>query len=105
MILINSLGIQDSGGITVFDKLLLEIAKSKYMFLIICNQNKSINKLYKKYKNIENFEFLIVPSKGFIHRLYFENIVFRKMIKEKNIKLVYNFSGTAQFFSKYVKTN
>ena len=29
IILINSLGIQDSGGITVFDKLLYEIAKSK----------------------------------------------------------------------------
>ena len=69
MILINSLGIQDSGGITVFDKLLLEIAKSKYRFLIICNQNENINKLYEKYKNIENFEFLIIPSKGFIYRL------------------------------------
>lgn len=100
MILINSLGIQDSGGITVFDKLLLEIAKSKYRFLIICNQNESINKLYKKYKNIENFEFLIIPSKGFLYRLYFENIIFKKFIKEKNIDLVYNFSGSSQFFSK-----
>lgn len=100
MILINSLGIQDSGGITVFDKLLLEIAKSKYRFLIICNQNENINKLYEKYKNIENFEFLIIPSKGFIYRLYIENIVFRKIIKEKNIDLVYNFSGSSQFFSK-----
>lgn len=100
MILINSLGIQDSGGITVFDKLLLEIAKSKYRFLIICNQNESVNKLYKKYKNIKNFEFLIISSKGFLHRLYFENIIFKKFIKEKKIDLVYNFSGSSQFFSK-----
>ena len=99
-ILINALGIQDSGGIIVFDKLLLEIAKSKYRFLIICNQNENINKLYEKYKNIENFEFLIIHSKVFLHRLYFENIVFRKIIKEKNIDLVYNFSGSSQFFSK-----
>lgn len=99
-ILINSLAIQNSGGITVIKKLFNEIKKSHYNFLIICNQNKNINKLCEKYKNIENFEFLIIPSKGFLYRLYFENIVFRKIIKEKNIDLVYNFSGSSQFFSK-----
>lgn len=103
IILINSLGIQDSGGITVFDKLLYEIAKSKYKFLIVCNQNTNILNLIQKYSEIENFEFLIIPSKGFIYRLYIENIVFRKIIKEKKIDLVYNFSGTSQFFSKVVQ--
>lgn len=102
-ILINSLGVKDSGGITVFDKLLNEIENSHYYFLIICNQNENIEKLYKKYRNIENFEFLIIPSKGFIYRLYIENIVFRKIIKEKKIDFVYNFSGTSQFFSKVVQ--
>ncbi|MDN5067890.1 glycosyltransferase [Aliarcobacter butzleri] len=100
MIFINALGIQDSGGITVLQKLLNEIKNSHYNFLIICNKNENIYKLYEKYKNIENFEFLIIPSKGFLHRLYFQNIVFRKIIKEKNIELVYNFSGSSQFFSK-----
>lgn len=100
MIFINALGIQDSGGITVLQKLLNEIKNYHYNFLIICNQNENIEKLYEKYKNIENFEFLIIPSKGFLYRLYFENIVFRKIIKEKNIELVYNFSGSSQFFPK-----
>lgn len=99
MILINSLGIQDSGGITVLDKILYETNGSHYNFLIICNQNENIDKLYKKYKNTKNFEFLITPSKEFLYRLYFENIVFRKIIKDKNIDLVYNFSGSGHFFA------
>lgn len=100
MLIINSLGIQDSGGITVLDKLLFEIENSSYDFLIICNQNDNIQKLVNKYRKILNFEFIIIENKGFLNRLYFENIVFRKIIKEKNIKLVYNFSGSAQFLSK-----
>jgi hypothetical protein len=99
-ILINTLGIKDSGGITVLQKLLDEIKNSHYSFVIICNQNENIDKLYEKYKNIENFEFLIITSKGFLYRLCYENIVFRKIIKERNIKLVYNFSGSSQFFCK-----
>lgn len=101
--LINTLSIQDSGGITVLEKLFNEIKDTHYNFLIICNQNENIGKLYEKYKNIENFEFLIIPSKGFLYRLYFENIVFRKIIKARNIKLVYNFSGSSQFFFKIPK--
>ena len=45
--------------------------------------NGLYRQIEQKYKNIENFEFLIIPSKGFFYRLYFENIVFRKIIKEK----------------------
>lgn len=98
-ILINCFGIQDSGGITVLDKLLLEAERSQYNHLIVCNQNMNIRKLIEKYKNNKNFEFLVIPSKGFLYRLYYENIVFKKIVKEKNIDLIYNFSGSAQFFS------
>lgn len=97
-ILINGLSIQDSGGITVFDKLLCEIEDSLYKFLIICNENDNIKKLVNKYIKASNFEFIIIKNKGFFQRLYYENIVFRKIIKEKKISLVYNFSGSAQFF-------
>lgn len=99
-ILINSLGVQDSGGITVLDKLLSEVEDSHYNYFIVCNENINIKKLMEKCKNIKNFEFLLIPSRGFMYRLYYENIVFRKIIKKKNIALVYNFSGSAQFFSK-----
>ncbi len=98
-ILVNSLSITDSGGITVFDKLLNEVKDNKHKYLIICSKNNNIDKLYEKYKNIKNFEFLIISSKGFLNRLYYENIVFRKIIKARNIKLVYNFSGSSQFCS------
>lgn len=97
-ILINGLSIQDSGGITVFDKLLCEIEDSLYKFLIICNENDNIKKLVNKYIKASNFEFIIIKNKGFLQRLYYENIVFKKIIKERKISLVYNFSGSAQFF-------
>lgn len=98
LILINVLGVQDSGGITVLDKLLSEIKNSSYNFLIICNENENIKQLVDKYKINLNFEFNIVKNKGPLNRLYFENIIFRKIVKAKKIELVYNFSGSAQFF-------
>lgn len=97
-LLINILGIQDSGGITVLEKLLNEIKDSKYYYLIICNQNQNIENLVKRFTNYKNLEFKVIPSKGFLNRIYYENIIFRKIIKEKNIDLVYNFSGTSQYF-------
>ena len=97
-LLINILGIQDSGGITVLEKLLNEIKDSEYYYLIICNQNQNIENLVKKFNNYKKLEFKVIPSKGFLNRIYYENIIFRKIIKEKNIDLVYNFSGTSQYF-------
>ena len=44
-ILINALGIVNSGGITVFDHLLNEIKNTPHKFLIVCNDNKLINRL------------------------------------------------------------
>lgn len=98
IILINSLGIQDSGGITVLEKLLNEIKNTSYKYLIICNQNENIKKLINKYKEYENCEFFQIPSKSFLNRLYIENIVFRRIIKQQEISLIYNFSGSALFF-------
>jgi len=97
-IIINTLSIVNSGGITVFDKLLDELKDSNNKYLIICNQNENIINIIEKYDYCKKFEFLIIVSKGFLKRLYFENIIFRKIIKEKKISLIYNFSGTAQFF-------
>lgn len=100
-ILINALGIQDSGGITVFEKVLEEFILNKgNRYVIVCNDNLNINLLFNKYKEISYFDFLIIPSKGFLYRLYYENIVFRTIINEKEIDLVYNFSGSSQFFIK-----
>jgi hypothetical protein len=100
-ILINSLGVQDSGGISVLDKVLSECARDKLNnYFIICSDNKNINELYNKYKNVDFFEFKMIKDKGAVFRLYYENIVFRRYVKEEDAKLIYNFTGTTQFFIK-----
>lgn len=95
--LINALGISDSGGITVLDNLLSEICNTNLTFIILCNENENIGKLISEYENCINFEFMLVKNINFLKRLYYENIVFNKIIKDRNIFLVYNFSGSAQF--------
>jgi len=100
-ILINALAIQDSGGITVLEKVLQECkSDNDYNFLIICNDNENIEKLFKKYKDIANFQFRLVESRSFLRRLYYENVVFKKIVLSENIELIYNFSGTSQAFLK-----
>lgn len=100
-ILINTLGIQDSGGIRVLDKLLNECKiKEDFKYLIFCNTNPNIEKLIQKYKSIEKFQFKSIENIGFMNRLYFENIKLNAIIVSENIDLIYNFSGTAQPFLK-----
>lgn len=101
MLLINALAIQDSGGITVLDKVLEECTNDAInKYLIVCNDNKNINSIINKYKNIKQFKFKTIQAKGFLYRLYYENIIFKNIIKEYNISLIYNFSGSAQYFIK-----
>ena len=92
-ILMNALGIIDSGGIIVLDKVLAECAADKSStFLVVCNSNKNIRKLKVKY---EEFNFIVIRS-GLLYRVFYENIIFRRLVKRHNIQLIYNFSGSAQ---------
>ena len=98
-ILLNSLGIQDSGGITVFENILNECAIEKSInYHIMYNDNPNMKILVTKYQDVPNFEFHSFKAKSFLHRLYYENIIFRDVINDYNINLIYNFSGSAQFF-------
>ena len=100
-ILINALGIVDSGGFSTFKKLLSEcVLDNNNSYYIICNEGVFTNSLKKKYLNFRTMEFNFIANKGFFHRIYYENFVFRTIIKKKNIGLVYNFTGTAQPFIK-----
>ena len=95
-ILINALGIVDSGGISVLDKLLQECTTSDLVkYYVVCNRNSNIDKLIRKFHAFKNFEFKIVSNRGFFYRIFYENIVFRRYIKN-NIDLIYNFSGSYQ---------
>jgi len=100
-ILINALGIQDSGGITVFNKMLEECSlDTKYKYHIFVYKNQNIINLLSKFQSYDSFTFIMIENLGILHRLYYENILFRSFIKTHNINLVYNFSGSNQYFIK-----
>lgn len=102
MILVNAIGVIDSGGIVVLDKFLYECLKDplRRRYLIVTNDNVNIRKLIGKYKTHILFKFLFINNNGFIYRLFYENLIFRRLVKKHCIDLIYNFSGTAQFFTK-----
>jgi glycosyltransferase involved in cell wall biosynthesis len=100
-ILINALGISDSGGISVFSKLLEEcMDETRFSFIFICHDNENIQQLVNHYKESMYITFYLIRNRGIIHRLWFENIYFKSLIKQYGIALVYNFTGSGQFFSK-----
>jgi len=99
-ILLNALGIQDSGGITVLDKISSELEKSQHNnYIFICNNSTAVIKVLDKYKTRNNMTFHIVERKGYLYRFYFENLICNKIAKDHAIDLIYNLSGTKQFFT------
>ena len=100
IILINALGIIDSGGISVLDKLLNECTKNKLnSFYIVCNCNKNIQRLIEKFRPFKNFEFKRITNKSFLYRIYYENFVIKRYA-ESYADLIYNFSGSFLYFVK-----
>ena len=100
-ILINALGITDSGGVTVLKKLFEELSKEhSNKYVILCNKNQSVIKLIINYKLQMNFEFKVIKDLGIFKRVYYENFIFKEIIKDSSIDLIYNFSGSSQFFIK-----
>jgi hypothetical protein len=98
-ILVNVFGIKDSGGIRVFDKLLQELClDSVNDYFIFYNNSENINFVISNYKKNINLKFYKVHSKGFLHRLYYENISFLYFINRNKIDIIYNFSGSFQIF-------
>lgn len=100
MILINALGIRDSGGVTVLDRALRECASDvdrKYLFVF--SENESTSKLEADFLGAENICFYRFKIFNDIHRLYVENVLIRRLVKENSVTLIYNFSGSASFLS------
>ena len=97
-ILVNALGIKDSGGLRVLRKFLSEVSTySVNNYYIVCFKNNNIFDLEKKYSK-KNIFFILSSRSNIWQRLYYENFYFRKIVESKNINLIYNFSGTYQFF-------
>ena len=98
-ILVNAFGITDSGGLEVFDKLLTDACiDQSYWYHIICDKNPGVSNTIKKYSSKKNLHFTIIESKGILYRLFYENFIFKGIVNDKNIQLIYNFSGSRQFF-------
>ena len=101
-ILVNGIGILDSGGIVVLEKLIKECleAGAENQFVFILTNSDFIKKLIEKYQTHDCFEFKLLKITSQLYRLYLENFYFRKLISLYEIDLVYNFTGTKQFFLK-----
>ena len=99
-ILINALGITNSGGITVLEKLLIELSKNDGRYYIVCYNTNYLTSLINKYNKYNKFIFKISNHKSFFKRFLYENYSFRGIIIKNNIDLVYNFTGSVQFTHK-----
>ena len=95
-ILVNALGVSDSGGISVLDKFLHECTTNNLQnYYVVCNSNANMHKLIKKYCIFDNIKFNIVPFKGVLYRLFYENFLLQRSVTHK-IDLIYNFTGSFQ---------
>jgi|GEM_PF-1301236 len=100
-VLINASGITDSGGISVFEKLLNELSVNpSCQCHIVCSRGGNLDYLMGRYITYSNVHFIATSNKGLLYRFYYENFIFRRIISHKDIQLIYNFSGSYQFFIK-----
>ena len=101
-VLVNGIGVSDSGGVVVLEKLIGECLELRveHEFIFVLTDGEFMQALVEKYQPYDNFEFKLLSFKNQLKRLYFENFVFQNIISHNNIDLTYNFTGTMQFFSK-----
>jgi hypothetical protein len=64
----------------------------------VLTRNEETSSLVKKYESYGFFIFRVVTFRSYFYRLYYENFHFRNLINQFDIDLVYNFSGSRQFF-------
>ena len=105
MVLVNGIGIINSGGLIVLEKFLKECLEfeTENKFFFILTNSPLISSLVRQYQVYKCFEFRLVEIRSLVHRLYFENVGFKDIIKVCNIDLIYNFTGSAQPYLKCVQ--
>lgn len=100
-IIINALGVSDSGGIAVLSSLLNECSSdSLHQYSVFYNDNIYTAELVNNFSIFENLNFEPVAKRGFLHRIYYENVCLSKTANSIGACLVYNFSGSGQPFLK-----
>jgi hypothetical protein len=97
---VNGIGISDSGGVAVLEKFLKECLENgkNNEFIIVLTSSDLIECLVARYRKYHIFSFRTLKFKNYVHRLYYENSAFKTLIAQYGIDLVYNMSGTVQFF-------
>ena len=92
-VLVNGIGIRNSGGLIVLEKLFKECleVKTENTFVFILTNSPLINSLVGRYRGNEGFEFRVLEIRSYMHRLYFENVGFKDIIRAYDIDLIYNF--------------
>jgi len=99
-VLVNGIGITNSGGVTVLEKVINECLETKGLntFTILLSGSDLIDAVVKRYRKYDFLSFRTLTFKSYIHRICYENFKFRTFIGFYDIDLVYNISGTTQFF-------
>lgn len=94
----NGIGITQSGGLAVLEKLLKECLEADVgdKFVFILTNSTLVNSLVSRYQAYERFEFRFLETRNYMYRLYFENVKFKDIVSESGIDLIYNFTGSAQ---------
>ena len=97
-VLVNGIGITNSGGLVVLEKLFKECleVETENKFVFILTNSPLISSLVGRYQHYKGFEFRLLEIRSYIHRIYFENIKFKDIISECDIDLIYNFTGSTQ---------
>ena len=99
-VLVNGIGIKDSGGVKVLEKLLRECIDSGEgnKFTFILTSSYLVDALVERYQEYDIFSFKMIKFKNFMHRLYYENLIFKTFVAQYGIDLVYNFTASTQLF-------
>jgi hypothetical protein len=100
-VLVNGFGISDSGGVNVLEKLIKECLEVGDVneFIFFLTSNELINSLVTKYKIYTMFDFRALTLGSFVGRLYYENVIFKRIINQYDVDLIYNFTGSSQLIS------
>jgi len=103
-IILNALGINDSGGVSVLNKTLREfIGDHSRMLYIIIFMNQFTVKIIRRFECNNNMLFICHSQKLLLSRIFYENIIIPIMVKKYNINIIYNFSGTSQFLCREIQ--
>jgi len=99
---VNGIGIVDSGGVSVLEKLLRECVDfgENHEFTIMLTRSYLTDALVQRYQEYDILSFRLLTFNNYIHRLYYENFTFQRLVARYRIDLVYNFTATTQFFLK-----